>query len=109
MPPDPRRTFLFLSQLQISSAEKNTLEKQYRHNNSSVLNFLASPLVSGRGQSRREKFLVPEQKFCLGPLVSGAPKSSDEQKKVIASADVLRISVRNHKNILASAGRSLRR
>ena len=59
-------------------------------------------------QGRREKFRAPGQKFCLGPLVRGAPKSrneqkkghsvrrcsnfgpklSDEQKKVIASADV---------------------
>ena len=67
-------------------------------------------------QGRREKFRAPGQKFCLGPLVGGAPKSSDEQKKghsvrrrsnfcsassdeqnkVIASADV-RISARNKK------------
>ena len=45
-------------------------------------------------QGRREKFRAPGQKFRLGPLVSGAPKSRDEQKKVIASADV-RISARN--------------
>ena len=32
-------------------------------------------------QGRREKFRAPGQKFRLGPLVSGAPKSSDEQKK----------------------------
>ena len=63
---------------------------------------------------RRDKFRAPGQNFLLGPLVSGAPKSRDEQKKghsfrrcsnfgstssdeqnkVIASADV-RISARN--------------
>ena len=32
-------------------------------------------------QERREKFRAPRQKFRLGPLISGAPKSSDEQKK----------------------------
>ena len=67
-------------------------------------------------QGRREKFRAPGQKFRLGPLVSGAPKlrdeqkkghsvrrcsnfgpkSSDEQNKIIASADV-RISARNQK------------
>ena len=78
-------------------------------------------------QGRQEKFRAPRQKFRLGRLVSGTPKSRDEQKKghsvrrcsnfgstssdernkVIASADV-RISVRNKiKNIIASAGRSL--
>ena len=29
----------------------------------------------------REKFRAPWQKFRLGPLVSGTPKSRDEQKK----------------------------
>ena len=33
------------------------------------------------GQGRLEKFRAEGQKFRLGPLVSGAPKSSDEQKK----------------------------
>ena len=47
-------------------------------------------------QGRREKFRAPGQKFCLGPLVSGSPKSRDEQKMSIASADV-RISARNKK------------
>ena len=51
-------------------------------------------------QGRREKFRAPGQKFRFGPLVSGAPKSRDEQKNVIASADV-RISARNQKNIIA--------
>ena len=32
-------------------------------------------------QGRLEKFRAEGQKFRLGPLVSGAPKSSDEQKK----------------------------
>ena len=32
-------------------------------------------------QGRREKFRAPGQKFRLGPLVSGATKSRDEQKK----------------------------
>ena len=32
-------------------------------------------------QGRREKFRAPGQNFCLGPLVGGAPKSRDEQKK----------------------------
>ena len=45
-------------------------------------------------QGHGEKFWAPGQKFRLGPLVSGAPKSRDEQKKVIASADV-RISAQN--------------
>ena len=31
-------------------------------------------------QERREKFRAPGQKFRLGPLVSGAPKSRAEQK-----------------------------
>ena len=35
-------------------------------------------------QGRREKFRAPMQKFRLGPLVSGAPKSCDEQKKVMS-------------------------
>ena len=47
-------------------------------------------------QGRREKLRAPGQKFRLGPLVGGAPKSRDKQKKVIASADV-RISARNKK------------
>ena len=45
-------------------------------------------------QGRRDNFRAPEKKFRLGPLISGAPKTHDEQKKVIASADV-RISVQN--------------
>ena len=45
-------------------------------------------------QGRREKFRAQGQKFRLGSLVSGTPKSHDEQKKVIASADV-RISTQN--------------
>ena len=32
-------------------------------------------------QGRREKFRAPGQKCRLGPLVSGAPKSRDEQKR----------------------------
>ena len=32
-------------------------------------------------QGRREKFRAPGQKFRLEPLVSGAPKSRDEQRK----------------------------
>ena len=32
-------------------------------------------------QGRLEKFRAEGQKFRFGPLVSGAPKSSDEQKK----------------------------
>ena len=52
------------------------------------------------------KISGPGQKFRLGPLVSGAPKSRDEQNKVIASADV-RISVQNQvtskKRVIASA------
>ena len=72
-------------------------------------------------QGRREKFRAPGLKFRLGPLVSGAPKSrderkkshsfrrcsnfgstsSDEQIKVIASAD--RISARNQKKISSRA------
>ena len=47
-------------------------------------------------QGRREKFQAPRQKFRWGPLVSGAPKSRDEQNKVITSADV-RILARNKK------------
>ena len=54
----------------------------------------------------REKFRAPGQKFRLGPLVSGAPKSRDDQKKVIATADV-RISAQNQvmskKKVTASA------
>ena len=57
-------------------------------------------------QGRREKFRAPGQKFRLGPLVSSAPKSRDEQKKVIESADV-RISAQNQvmskKRVIASA------
>ena len=57
-------------------------------------------------QECREKFRAPGQKFRLSPLVSGAPKSRDEQKKVIASADV-RISAQNRvmfkKRVIASA------
>ena len=57
-------------------------------------------------QGRREKFRAPRQKFRLGPLVSGAPKSRDEQKKVIASADVP-ISAQNQvmskKRVITSA------
>ena len=57
-------------------------------------------------QERREKFRASGQKFRLGPLVSGTPKSRDEQKKVIASADV-RISPQNQvmskKRVIASA------
>ena len=45
-------------------------------------------IVRPAKQGRREKFRPSGQKFRLGPLVSGAPKSRDEQKKVIASADV---------------------
>ena len=47
-----------------------------------------------RTQGRREKSGAPGQKFRFDPSVSGAPKSHDEQKKVIASADV-RISAQN--------------
>ena len=36
---------------------------------------------SAHDQGRREKFRAPGQKFRLGPLASGAPKSRDEQKK----------------------------
>ena len=39
-------------------------------------------------QGRREKFRALGQKFRLSSLVSGAPTSRDEQKKVLASADV---------------------
>ena len=53
-----------------------------------------SPGLYPHNQGRREKFRDPGQKFRFGPLVSGAPKSRDEQKKVIASADV-RISAEN--------------
>ena len=60
----------------------------------------------GTQQRRREKFRALRQKFRLGPLVSGAPKSRDEQKKVRASADV-RISAQNQvmskKRVIASA------
>ena len=35
----------------------------------------------GCSQGSREKFRAPGQKFRLGPLVSGFPKSRDEQKK----------------------------
>ena len=45
-------------------------------------------------QGHREKFRALGQKFRLGPLVSGAPKSRDEQKKVIQFADV-QISAQN--------------
>ena len=52
------------------------------------------------------KFRAPGLKFRLGPLVSGAPKSRDEQKKIIASADV-RISAQNQvmskKRVIVSA------
>ena len=50
----------------------------------------------GFEHGRREKLRVPGQKIRFGPLVSGVPKSRDEQQKVIASADV-RISARNQK------------
>ena len=57
-------------------------------------------------QGRREKFRTSGQKFPLSPLVSGVPKSRDEQKKVIAFADV-RISAQNQvmskKRVTASA------
>ena len=36
---------------------------------------------SSINQGRLEKFRAEGQKFRLGPLASGAPKSSDEQKK----------------------------
>ena len=62
-------------------------------------------LYSGT-QGHREKFRAPGQKFRLGPLVSGAPKPRDEQKKVIASADV-QISAQNQvmskRRVIASA------
>ena len=55
---------------------------------------------------RREKFRAPGQKFRLGALVSVVPKLRDEQKSVIASADV-RISAQNQvmtkKRVIASA------
>ena len=35
----------------------------------------------GRDQGRRENFRAPGQKIRLGPLVSGAPKTHDQQKK----------------------------
>ena len=37
--------------------------------------------IGMHSQGRLEKFRAEGQKFRLGPLVSGAPKSSDEQKK----------------------------
>ena len=40
-----------------------------------------APEAGALTQGRREKFRAPGQKFRLGPLVSGAPKSRDEQKK----------------------------
>ena len=72
-------------------------------------------------QGRREKFRAPGQKFRLSLLISGAPKSRDEQKnghslrkcsnfgttssdeqnKLITSADV-RISARNKKKKTSS-------
>ena len=59
----------------------------------------------GAKQGRQEKFGAPGQKFRLSPLVSGPPKSRDEQKKIIASADV-RILARNQvmskKRVIAS-------
>ena len=52
-----------------------------------------------------ERNFGPRQKFHLGPLVSDAPKSRDEQKKVITSADV-QISAQNRvmskKRVIAS-------
>ena len=45
MPPDPLKLFLFLNQLQICSAEKNTLEKNMEIMAYPVLKFLATPLV----------------------------------------------------------------
>ena len=82
---------------------------------SDVVCKLANQLHSCCSQGRRKKFRVPGQKFRLNPLVSSAPnhvmskkshsvrrssnfgpKSSDEQNKVIASADV-RISAQNKK------------
>ena len=54
-------------------------------------------------QGRREKFRAPGRKFRLGPLVSGAPKSRDEQKK----GQSVRISVQNQvmskKRVIVSA------
>ena len=43
MPPDSPRTFLFLNQLRISSAEKNTLEKMCKLCPPPRLKFLATP------------------------------------------------------------------
>ena len=44
--------------------------------------FLFSIFFSCAGtQGHREKFRAPGQKFSLDPLVSGAPKSREEQKK----------------------------
>ena len=71
---------------------------------------LKSPEHAHYIQGRREKFRAPGQKFRLGPLVSGALKSRDEQKlrsyRLIVSADV-RISAQNQvmskKRIIASA------
>ena len=57
-------------------------------------------------QGCREKFRALGQKFCLGLLVSGAPKSRDKQKKVRASADVRILAqnqVMNKKRLIASA------
>ena len=42
----------------------------------------------GWDQGRQVKFWAQGRKFRLGPLISGAPKSRDEQKKVRASPDV---------------------
>ena len=57
-------------------------------------------------EGRREKFWALGQKFRLGPWVSGFPKSRDELKKVIESANV-RISAQNQvmskKRVIVSA------
>ena len=53
MSPDPLEPLLFLNQLQTSSDEKNTLEKNVEIMPLSLLKFFASPVVSGRRLQQR--------------------------------------------------------
>ena len=58
MPPDPLRPFLFLGQLQIISAEKNTLEK-YVEIMAPLLKFLATLMSKSRGLAKLSERRLP--------------------------------------------------
>ena len=69
MPPDPLEPFLFLNQLQISSTEKNTLEKNVKIM-PPLLKFLTTPLsavhqhFSYEGSKFRSKVVVKDSQDC---------------------------------------------